>query len=49
MNLVGIIDVWIDTSLKDVLEMLGLGMFTVGHTGEVDIEESRADISSVST
>jgi hypothetical protein len=42
MTFVRVIDVRVDSSLKDVLESFRFGMLSIGQSGEVDILESRA-------
>lgn len=45
VNLGRIIDVWIDASLENILEMLRVRVLSVRHACEVNVQESRAAVS----
>lgn len=42
MTFVRVIDVRVDSSLKDVLESFRFGMLSIGQASEVDVLECRA-------
>ena len=45
MNLSRVINVWINTTLKDLLEFLRFGVGSLGQSGEMNVQESRTYIS----
>jgi hypothetical protein len=47
MDLVRIVNIRINAALKDILEMLRLGMEAIGHASKVNVQEGRATVSGI--
>lgn len=49
MDLGRVLHVGVDSSLKDVLVVFGLGMFAIGHPSQVNVEEGRTGYRQLNT